>query len=117
MAYSVEDIVRERIEQARHKAEERKRRRAELAAARRRGLAARHARKLRGAEDHAGMGQRPTTVGQSPKIQADRGDTPTVERDSVSLSPVTETVTTELDRVDTNTVAADSVSAADEGQL
>ncbi|MEU0069542.1 hypothetical protein ABZ027_08355 [Streptomyces sp. NPDC006332] len=44
---NVEDVVRERIEQARIKAEREKRRRAELAAARNRGLAVRHAAKLR----------------------------------------------------------------------
>ncbi|MFE5139271.1 hypothetical protein ACFRDV_16610 [Streptomyces fagopyri] len=44
---NVDDVVRERIEQARRKAEEEKRRRAELAAARRRGLAFRHAARLR----------------------------------------------------------------------
>jgi hypothetical protein len=42
----VNDVVRERIEQARRKAEAEKQRRAELAEARRAGLAARHARKL-----------------------------------------------------------------------
>ena len=44
---NVDDVVRERIERARLKAEAEKQRRAELAAARRRGLAARHAAKLR----------------------------------------------------------------------
>ncbi|WP_406462323.1 hypothetical protein OH768_44220 [Streptomyces sp. NBC_01622] len=44
---NVDDVVRERIERARLKAEAEKLRRAELAAARRRGLAARHAQKLR----------------------------------------------------------------------
>ena len=43
---NVEDVIRERIEQARIRAEREKRRRAELAESRRRGLAARHARKL-----------------------------------------------------------------------
>jgi hypothetical protein len=42
----VNDVVRERIEAARRKAELEKRRRAELAAARRAGLARRHAAKL-----------------------------------------------------------------------
>lgn len=41
------DVVRERIEQARIRAEREKRRRAELAEARRRGLPYRHAAKLR----------------------------------------------------------------------
>jgi regulator of protease activity HflC (stomatin/prohibitin superfamily) len=44
---NVDDVIRERIEQARIKAEREKRRRAELAEARRHGLAARHAAKLR----------------------------------------------------------------------
>ncbi|MEU5195231.1 hypothetical protein AB0G86_14415 [Streptomyces scabiei] len=44
---NVEDVIRERIEQARIKAEREKRRRAELAEARRAGLARRHAAKLR----------------------------------------------------------------------
>jgi len=44
---NVEDLVRERIQRARWKAEQEKRRRAELAAARERGLAFRHAAKLR----------------------------------------------------------------------
>lgn len=44
---NVDDVIAERIEQARIKAEREKRRRAELAAARRRGLAHRHAAKLR----------------------------------------------------------------------
>ncbi|OPG03070.1 hypothetical protein B1R27_30090 [Streptomyces sp. GKU 895] len=44
---NVDDVIAERIEQARIKAEREKRRRAELAAARRRGLARRHAAKLR----------------------------------------------------------------------
>lgn len=43
----VNDVVRERIEQARRKAEQEKRRREELAAARKKGLAFRHAAKLR----------------------------------------------------------------------
>lgn len=44
---NVDDVVRERIEAARRKAEADKRRRAELAEARRHGLAKRHAAKLR----------------------------------------------------------------------
>jgi hypothetical protein len=47
----VNDVVRERIEQARRKAEAEKQRRAELAAARRKGLAYRHAQKLRNLAD------------------------------------------------------------------
>lgn len=43
----VNDLVRERIEAARRKAELEKQRRAELAEARKRGLARRHAQKLR----------------------------------------------------------------------
>jgi hypothetical protein len=43
----VNDVVRERIEAARRKAEAEKQRRAELAAARKRGLAYRHAQRLR----------------------------------------------------------------------
>jgi hypothetical protein len=44
---NVDDVIRERIEQARLKAEREKRRRAELAAARQKGLAFRHAQRLR----------------------------------------------------------------------
>lgn len=44
---NVDDVVRERIEQARIRAEREKRRRAELAKARAAGLARRHAAKLR----------------------------------------------------------------------
>ncbi|MFF3617726.1 hypothetical protein [Streptomyces sp. NPDC002467] len=44
---NVNDIVAERIEQARRKDEQKKRRRAELAEARQHGLQARHAAKLR----------------------------------------------------------------------
>lgn len=44
---NVDDVVRERIEAARRKAEQEKQRRAELAEARRHGLAKRHAAKLR----------------------------------------------------------------------
>ncbi|MFE3580562.1 hypothetical protein [Streptomyces vinaceus] len=47
---NIDDIVAERIEQARWKAAAEKRRREELAAARRRGLAYRHAQKLRNLE-------------------------------------------------------------------
>ncbi|MFJ9748902.1 hypothetical protein [Streptomyces chartreusis] len=85
---NVNDIVAEKIAAARRRAEETKRRRAALTAARQRGLAHRHAAKLRrqadrgdtpttdeptvaqqattddlrGAEDHAGVGQPPTAV-------------------------------------------------------
>jgi hypothetical protein len=44
---NVDDIIRERIEAARRKAENDKRRREELAAARAAGLAKRHVQKLR----------------------------------------------------------------------
>ncbi|KUN03952.1 hypothetical protein AQI95_21165 [Streptomyces yokosukanensis] len=44
---NVDDVIRERIEQARIKAEREKRRREELAEARRIGVARRHAAKLR----------------------------------------------------------------------
>ncbi|MGP4008175.1 hypothetical protein [Streptomyces sp. 4N124] len=44
---NVDDVIRERIEAARRKAENDKRRREELAAARTKGLARRHAAKLR----------------------------------------------------------------------
>ncbi|MFE2684041.1 hypothetical protein [Streptomyces mirabilis] len=44
---NVDDVIRERIEAARRKAENDQRRRAELAAARTAGLAHRHAQKLR----------------------------------------------------------------------
>ncbi|MFC9631406.1 hypothetical protein ACFTY8_19445 [Streptomyces mirabilis] len=54
---NVDDVIRERIEAARRKAENDKRRREELAAARAAGLAHRHAQKLR---------------------NLNRGDTPTV---------------------------------------
>lgn len=43
---NIDDLIAERIEQARVKAEREKKRRAELAAARRAGLARRHAQKL-----------------------------------------------------------------------
>ncbi|KPC79537.1 hypothetical protein [Streptomyces sp. NRRL S-4] len=62
---NVEDIVQARIGAARVRVQAAKRRREELSAARKRGLAARHAAKLRhlrGAEDHAAMGQPPPTV-------------------------------------------------------
>jgi len=44
---NVDDVIRERIEQARIKAEREKKRRAELVAARQRGLGFRHAQRLR----------------------------------------------------------------------
>ncbi|MEU6098007.1 hypothetical protein [Streptomyces sp. NPDC047079] len=68
---NVDDVVAEKIAAARARTEAAKRRRAALTAARQRGLAARHAQKLgrlRGAEDHAGVGEQPTTVGQSPTV-------------------------------------------------
>ncbi|MFD5874043.1 hypothetical protein [Streptomyces sp. NPDC060322] len=67
---NVDDVVAARIEAARVRIQAAKRRREELSAARARGLVSRHAaklRRLRGAEDHAAVGQQPTTVGQSPK--------------------------------------------------
>jgi hypothetical protein len=71
---NVDDVVAEKIAAAAARAEAAKRRRAAFKAARQRGLAARHAQKLR----NLGRGDTATTVGQSPKIQADCGDTPTV---------------------------------------
>ena len=71
----VEQAVAARIAAARRREQDMRRQRAELAAARKRGLAARHARKLanlRGADDHAG-------IGQSPTDEANRGDTPTAD--------------------------------------
>ncbi|MFI1148707.1 hypothetical protein [Streptomyces sp. NPDC020817] len=56
---NVDDIVAERIEQARRKAAARKRAREELAEARRRGLAQRHAQKLRNL--HPPTGNVPTS--------------------------------------------------------
>lgn len=44
---NTDDVIRERIEQARRKAEQKKRRRAELDEARTHGLQARHAAKMR----------------------------------------------------------------------
>lgn len=44
---NIDDLIAERIEQARIRAERARKRRAELAAARRAGLARRHAQKLR----------------------------------------------------------------------
>lgn len=44
---NIEDLIRERIEQARRKDEAAKKRREELAAARAKGVARRHAQKLR----------------------------------------------------------------------
>lgn len=76
---NVDDIVAEKIAAARARAEAAKRRRATLAAARQRGLGFRHAAKLRnqanrgdtptaddlrGAEDHAGVTETDTSVGQ-----------------------------------------------------
>lgn len=55
---NINDIVAERIEQARWKAAAAKRRRQELAEARRRGLLLRHAQKLRNL--HAPTGNMPT---------------------------------------------------------
>lgn len=95
---NVDDIVAEKVAAARARAEANKRRRAALAANRQRGLAIRHAQRLRnqanrgdtptdddlrGAEDHAGMGQSPTTVGQSPTV-ADPTVTETVTADVVT---------------------------------
>ncbi|MET7514046.1 hypothetical protein ABZS88_11300 [Streptomyces sp. NPDC005480] len=68
---NVDDIVAAKIAAARARAEATARRRATLNAARQRGLAARHAaklRNLRGAEDHAAMGEQPTTAGQPPTV-------------------------------------------------
>lgn len=76
----VEAQIKARIAAARRRTEDMRRQRAELAAARRRGLAARHAQKLRnlrGAEDHAGVTETDTTVGQRPIADPSRRDTPT----------------------------------------
>lgn len=77
---NVNDVIAARIEQARRKVQSDRKRRAQLAAARQRGIAQRHAaklRNLRAREGNAAVGQQPTTVGHSPKVQLDRGDTPT----------------------------------------
>ncbi|QUI36291.1 hypothetical protein H9W91_17540 [Streptomyces alfalfae] len=90
---NVDDVVAEKIAAARARIEATKRRRAALAAARQRGLALRHAaklRNLRGAEGHADVGQPSTTAGQSPKVQANRGDITTVAVDSLSTANDTE---------------------------
>ncbi|MEU0035510.1 hypothetical protein [Streptomyces sp. NPDC006333] len=116
----IEQAVAARIAAAKRRQEDMRRRRAELDAARRRGLAARHAAKLlnlRARESNAGMGQQPTTVGQTPTVarpatqtQPSRVDTATTERDSVSPSPVTDTATTaDSNRGDMNTVDEDQL--------
>lgn len=90
---NVDDIVAAKVEAARARIEVAKRRRTALAAARQRGLAHRHAaklRNLRSPDSNAGVGQQPTTNGRSPKVQPNRGDTPTVADPTV-----TETVTTD----------------------
>lgn len=75
---NVDDIVAERIEAARARIEAARRRRTALAAARQRGLAHRHAQKLarlRAQGSNAGVGQQPTTVGQSPTVPHSADDT------------------------------------------
>jgi hypothetical protein len=107
MTSHVEQQVQARIAAARQRTEDMRRQRAELAAARRRGLAARHEQKLRslrGAEDHAGMGQSTTdeergtqsvgTPGGDLASGGNRGDTDTVGRSQQNPATVTETVTT-----------------------
>ncbi|WP_406507644.1 hypothetical protein [Streptomyces sp. NBC_00212] len=85
---NVDDIVAAKVEAALARIEATKRRRAALAAARQRGLAHRHAAKLR----HLARvtAPPPAPVGQSPKVQPDRGDT-----HPVADPTVTETVTTD----------------------
>jgi hypothetical protein len=92
MTSHVDAVVAARIAAARAKRQQRRQQRAELDEARGYGLQARHLAKMRRwqqDDETAGCGDTPTTedlrspaghagMGQSPTVEADRGDTPTV---------------------------------------
>lgn len=89
----INDVVAERIEQARWKAAAAKRRREELAEARRRGLLLRHAQKLRNL--HAQTGNVP------PQQQEQPADTPPQAAPATEVTPArqdTEAAQTSTDR-------------------